>query len=108
VRNPIPVMIGGGGEKVTLRLTAQYADIWNGFGTPQELAHKNRVLDDWCAKIGRDPKAVERSTLLMEKPENSVLDAMVEAGISHFILGQGTPFATQSLEKLLEWRKGRS
>ena len=47
--------IGGGGEKVTLRLTAKHADIWHGFGKPEELAHKNAVLDGWCAKLGRDP-----------------------------------------------------
>ena len=107
VRSPMPIMIGGGGEKVTLRLTAQYADIWNGFGNAEMLAHKNRVLDDWCAKFGRDPKEIERSTLLMAPNELDELDAMYEAGITHFILGMGTPFAPELLQRLLDWRQAR-
>ena len=46
VRSPMPIMIGGGGEKVTLRIVAQHADIWNGFGDPARMAHKCSVLDE--------------------------------------------------------------
>ena len=53
----LPILVGGGGEKVTLRLTARHADAWNTFGPPENFAHKNAVLDDWCAKEGRDPVA---------------------------------------------------
>ena len=49
----IPILIGGGGEKKTLRYTAEYAAIWHGFGDPEELAHKRNVLDAHCADIGR-------------------------------------------------------
>jgi alkanesulfonate monooxygenase SsuD/methylene tetrahydromethanopterin reductase-like flavin-dependent oxidoreductase (luciferase family) len=41
VRDPFPILIGGSGEKVTLRIVAQYATIWNGQGEPEELARKN-------------------------------------------------------------------
>jgi probable F420-dependent oxidoreductase len=58
----IPLLVGGGGEKKTLRLVAEHADIWHGFGNVDELAHKNRVLDRWCAEVGRDPAEIERST----------------------------------------------
>lgn len=46
VRNPIPILIGGGGEKVTLKLTAQHANLWNGFGPPDNFRRKNQVLDE--------------------------------------------------------------
>ncbi len=53
---PIPLMIGGGGEKVTLRLVAQYADWWCAdIAPPAVFAHKARVLADHCAAVGRDP-----------------------------------------------------
>jgi len=54
LRASIPIMNGGGGEKVTVKLTAQYADLWNGFGPPEVFKHKCAVLDNWCAEVGRD------------------------------------------------------
>ena len=56
VNGKLPIMIGGSGPKVTLRITAQHADIWNGGGTPEEAGAKNRILDEWCEKVGRDPE----------------------------------------------------
>ena len=52
----IPILIGGGGEKVTLRIVAEHADMWHAFGDPATLKRKSDILDDWCAKVGRDPK----------------------------------------------------
>ena len=57
----LPIMIGGAGEKKTLRIVAQHADIWNVFGTPETVAHKDRVLRAHCADIGRDPDTIERT-----------------------------------------------
>ena len=54
----LPLMIGGGGERKTLRITARFADMWHGFGTPQEIAHKVQVLRAHCADVGRDPEAI--------------------------------------------------
>ena len=56
-------MIGGGGEKKTLRLVAQYADATNVFGSPEGIARKYRILAEHCAAVGRDPDEIERSTL---------------------------------------------
>jgi probable F420-dependent oxidoreductase len=67
----IPVMIGGGGEKKTLRMVAEHADIWHGFGDAETMAHKNAVLDDWCAKQGRDPGEIERSTSVRFGPDEA-------------------------------------
>ncbi len=58
-----PVMIGGGGERKTLRLVAQYADACNVFGGPTAIHHKYEVLREHCAAVGRDPDEIERSTL---------------------------------------------
>ena len=54
-------MIGGGGERKTLRIVAQYADMWNVFGTPEVVAHKDGILRQHCADVGRDPDAIERT-----------------------------------------------
>jgi len=57
----LPLMIGGGGERKTLRIVAQYADMWNVFGMPDTLVHKDAILRQHCAEVGRDPAAIERS-----------------------------------------------
>lgn len=65
VQQKLPIMIGGGGEKRTLRLVARYADAYNFFansaGTPESFNHKLRVLDQHCESIGRDPKEIRRT-----------------------------------------------
>jgi len=66
---PIPILVGGGGERKTLRLAAEHANIWHGFGNIDTLARKNQILDEWCAKIGRDPGDIERSTSARRGPE---------------------------------------
>ncbi len=105
VRNPIPIMIGGGGEKVTLRITAQFADLWNGFGPPATWAHKSRVLDEWCEAVGRDPAEIERTVSISREqdvPDN--LDAYLAAGATHFILPMGVPADYHQIEALVAWR----
>ena len=98
---PLPILVGGGGEKVTLRLVAEHADAWNGFGPPETFAHKNRVLDEWCAKVGRDPSAIER-TVLIEVEDAGRLDEYVEAGAEHIIVGLKHPFDLTPALTLLE------
>ncbi|HEY6013380.1 MAG TPA: LLM class flavin-dependent oxidoreductase, partial [Candidatus Limnocylindrales bacterium] len=62
-RPRVPIMVGGGGEKKTLRLVAQYADACNVFGSPEAIARKYAILDRHCEVVGRDPDEIERSTL---------------------------------------------
>jgi F420-dependent oxidoreductase-like protein len=61
VQSPLPLLIGGGGEKVTLRITAKYADEWNVWGDVATLKHKMSVLDAHCERLGRDPAEIQRS-----------------------------------------------
>ncbi|HVF76190.1 MAG TPA: LLM class F420-dependent oxidoreductase [Acidimicrobiales bacterium] len=98
---PLPILIGGGGEKVTLRLVAEHADAWNSFGPPDRYAEKNRILDDWCAKVGRDPAAVERTVAFNSVDELDHVEAYLEAGATHLILGRGHPFDLDPVERLL-------
>ena len=65
VQSPLPLFIGGGGEKVTLRITAKWADEWNVWGDVATLKHKMSVLDKHCAEVGRDPSAIQRSAAAM-------------------------------------------
>ena len=64
VRGRIPVLIGGGGEKRTLRLVAQYGDACNLFGGPDDVRHKLDVLERHCADVGRDPAEITKTVLL--------------------------------------------
>jgi len=94
-----PIMIGGGGERKTLRLVAQYADACNVFGDAQRIQHKYEVLREHCEALGRDPDEIERSTLQSVKlahggkPGDSpaqVVDwfgELGDAGAQHVIFG---------------------
>jgi alkanesulfonate monooxygenase SsuD/methylene tetrahydromethanopterin reductase-like flavin-dependent oxidoreductase (luciferase family) len=55
----LPILIGGSGEKKTLRTVAKYADMWNASGTPEVMAHKVDVLREHCAAVGRDIAEIE-------------------------------------------------
>ena len=65
VQTPLPLMIGGGGEKVTLKITAKYADEGNHWGDAATMAQKGAILDAHCAAIGRDPGEIQRSAAVL-------------------------------------------
>ena len=96
-------MIGGSGEKVTFRLVAEHADQLNTFGDPSTVRHKNDVLNDWCAKIGRNPKEIER-TIAVEPKELERAEEYAEAGADHLIALVGSPFDFTAVEKALAMR----
>src|SRR5438477_228433 len=81
-------LVGGGGGKVTLRLVAQYADSWNAFGPPLQYKQKNAVLDEWCARVGRDPRQIER-TVGIRVDEVHEWEAYVDSGAEHLIVMLG-------------------
>jgi F420-dependent oxidoreductase-like protein len=68
IRRP-PILIGGGGEKKTLRLVAQYADVWNSTAqSVDELAHKIGVLNEHCRAVGRDPSEIRKTAGMFRDP----------------------------------------
>lgn len=90
VQQPVPLLIGGGGERRTLRIAARYANEWNTWGTPEVLAHKGRILDRHCEELGRDPRTIRRSAqaLLVMSDDPAVLERVGRAGFP--VLG-GSP-----------------
>ena len=91
-RPRVPIMIGGGGEQVTLRLVARYADACNVFGAPDVIAGKYAILRRHCEDVGRPYDEIERSTLqrvnlAVEEPAAVVerFRALGEAGAEHVL-----------------------
>jgi len=99
-RGRLPILIGGSGEKVTLRLVAEHADAWNTFGPADSFAQKNRVLDDWCARLDRKPGQIER-TVAINAGEVDTWPAYLDAGADHLIVMVGPPFDIAPVERLL-------
>jgi probable F420-dependent oxidoreductase len=101
----LPILVGGSGEKVTLRLVAEHADAWNTFGPPANFRKKNAVLDEWCARLGRNPRQIER-TAAINPPEIDDWLAYVDAGAEHLIVMTGPPYDLDPVRKLLEVARG--
>ena len=76
------------GEKVTLRIAAQHADLWNGFGPVATWSGKNGIPDAWCAELGRGPQTIERTVLILDRDLDAV-DDFVAAGTTHLIYRPG-------------------
>ncbi len=72
-----PIMIGGGGERVLLKLVAEHADRWNFGGTVDDFRRKIPILERHCAAVGRDPAAIEKSWFgnIIIEPDQTSLDA---------------------------------
>jgi len=102
----LPILIGGGGEKVTLLLVAAHARMWNTFGPPENFAAKSRVLEQHCADVGRDPTEIERTVAVSDAPDADTVEAYLEAGAQHLIVGRGHPFDLAPVQALLEARDG--
>jgi F420-dependent oxidoreductase-like protein len=95
VSSPRPrILIGGGGERKTLRLVAQYADACNLFGEPAEVAHKVQVLRRHCEAVGRDPNEIEVTAMFRNLPPAPTPDdvlrsaqAFADVGVSTLVTG---------------------
>ena len=91
VSTPRPrILIGGGGERKTLRLVAQYADACNLFGGPEEVAHKLDVLRRHCDAVGRDPNEIEVTVLYRGLAPNATVDDILRVAEAFAKLGVST------------------
>jgi probable F420-dependent oxidoreductase len=96
----MPILIGAGGERVMLRHVAEQADIWNGFGTPESWAAKNRVLDEWCERVGRDPSEIERS-VLVDASRLGAAGEYAAAGVQHLVVELPHPYDLEPAASVL-------
>jgi F420-dependent oxidoreductase-like protein len=83
-----PIMIGGGGEKKTLRLVARFAQACNLFGDPETITHKLNVLKGHCEDVGRDYSDIEKTRLSTAFPGADLVEeckALEAVGVQHMI-----------------------
>jgi alkanesulfonate monooxygenase SsuD/methylene tetrahydromethanopterin reductase-like flavin-dependent oxidoreductase (luciferase family) len=92
-----PIVIGGGGEKRTLRTVARWANHWNSPPLePDAWRHKRAVLDGHCADVGRDPSEIMCSMMFRFNPQEpgalvAAIEAAAEAGIDGAIVNLPSP-----------------
>jgi len=108
-RPRVPIMVGGGGERKTLRLVAQYADACNLFGRqgPEFVRGKLEILREHCDQVGRPYDEIERTVLLRVDPDEESADTLVdrfgalgEAGAQHVIFSVRGVADTTRLERI--------
>jgi probable F420-dependent oxidoreductase len=103
VRGRVPILIGGGGVKRTLKLVARHGDIWHAFGSVDVFREKSAILDRHCAAEGRDPATIERSWSVA----NHDPDELVAAGATHLVVdvgGSSSGYDLGKLRELIAWR----
>ena len=110
-----PFVIGGGGEQLTLRIVARYADVWNFAGGPVEtFTHKVEVLHGHCAAVGRDPSAIRLSVQVPVNYDDlgatvQATQGYVDAGATHLVLNLRHPYPDGIATRLaMSSRKRRS
>jgi F420-dependent oxidoreductase-like protein len=86
-----PIWVGGAGEKLTLRVVAEHADVWNVIGSVEEVTRKASILEQHCADAGRDPSEIKRSVQPRFDPAEpgamvDLLRAYIEAGFTENVI----------------------
>ncbi|MBN9328373.1 LLM class F420-dependent oxidoreductase [Cellulomonas sp. 73-145] len=105
----IPVLIGGGGERKTLRVVAEHADVWHSFGDVTELRRKSAILDEHGAAVGRDTASLVERSVGVGAPPAAVADDLLAAGVTLFTVGTGGPDYDLSLaQQWVRWRDERA
>ncbi|MGH8957786.1 MAG: LLM class F420-dependent oxidoreductase [Acidimicrobiia bacterium] len=104
----LPILIGGGGERKTLRMVAEHADVWHSFGDLDTFTRKSAVLEKWCAEVGRDPQEIERSVGIgLGRIDRA--DALVDAGVTEFTLSvSGPEYDLELVPDWIAWRDDRN
>ncbi|WP_166352330.1 LLM class F420-dependent oxidoreductase [Phytoactinopolyspora limicola] len=104
----IPILIGGGGERKTLRMVAEHADIWHSFSDVNALVRKSRILADHCADVDRDRTRIERSVAVPAigtTAPGEFAAPLVEAGATMFTLGvSGPDYDLSAVRRWVAWR----
>ncbi|MEO7146945.1 MAG: LLM class F420-dependent oxidoreductase [Terrimesophilobacter sp.] len=100
----IPIMIGGGGEKKTLRIVAEHATIWHSFSNAETLERKLGILAEHGKDVGRDTREIELSTEIRSRSHDEA-DELMALGVTMFTLGITGP--TYDLEKVRDWLSWR-
>jgi F420-dependent oxidoreductase-like protein len=75
VQARLPILIGGSGPTKTLRTTARYADLWNGYGPPERIAATSEILHERCAEVGRPFDEIERTVTVDAVVRDAAADA---------------------------------
>jgi probable F420-dependent oxidoreductase len=107
---PMPILIGGGGEKVTLRIVAEHADMWHVFADVDTYRHKAEILAEHCANVGRDPSTIEHVIGSLENIEG-IADELADAGVSELTVGvggSGSGYDLGELREMIAWRDRRN
>lgn len=100
----IPILIGGSGPKKTLRLVAEYADIWHSFGDAATLTERSVLLTDHCTAVGRGPEEIERS-VGVSAPPGEVAEALIMSGATLFTIGTSGPdYDLDLVRQWVAWR----
>ena len=106
----IPILIGGEGERKTLKLVAQYAQMWHSFTTAATYPEKAAVLDRHCADVGRDPATIVRSAGVDNSGAGLIAnaEALTALGVSLLTVGvNGPDYDLSHAEALCRWRDSR-
>ena len=104
----IPILIGGAGEKKTLRIVAKHADIWHSFVPPADLPRKLDILREHGEAVGRDVSEIELSSESRTK-DLRVADELGELGVSLFTLGiSGPDYDLGVVREWLAWRDAQN
>ncbi len=107
----IPILIGGQGERKTLKLVAEHAQIWHGFTNADTYPGKAEVLERHCATVGRDPATIERSSGVAGDTVGDLVanaEALANLGVTLITVGcNGPDYDLGPAQALIAWRNSR-